>query len=240
MRRRRSISNIAIIPIRAGSKRLENKNIREFFGKPIFVHTLEHAKDSGLFDEIMVSTESRKVRELCAEYGLETPFSRPRELAADQAQLVHVVAHVLEEYERQGRSFDNFCLLWATAPMRTGADIQKAYAMLQDDDTEAVVGITDYTLPVFCAMGINGKQRLKPLFPEYQKLPGGKHPRAVCDNASMCWVKTSAFHRHGTWLPPKLKGYWMPRWYSIDIDTIEDWNLAAYYYENYFLKEKKN
>ena len=224
--------------MRAGSKRLENKNFRDFFGKPIFVYTLEYARRSGLFDEIFVSTESEEVRNLCVKHGFDVPFLRPDELATDQAQLVHVIRHTLDTFEERGKEFENFCILWATAPMRTAQDIKSAHAMLEGD-TEAVVGITDYDLPVFCAMRFSGDCLLEPLFPEYQKLPGSKQPKVVCDNGTMCWVKTRAFYEHGTWLPPKLKGYFMPRRYSVDIDTHDDWNLAAYYYENYFLKEKK-
>jgi len=230
------IRNLAIIPIRSGSKRIANKNIRNFFGKPIFVYTLEDTRKCGLFDEIMVSTESIDVVELCVKHGLEVPFLRPEDLASDNAQLVDVCAHVIEVYEERGCFFDNFCLLWATAPMRTAEDIVNAYNML-DKKAEAVVAITDYDLPVFCAMSINEEHYLKPLFPECQKLPSIKQPRATVDNGSMCWVKVKAFKEHKTWLPPKLKGYWMPRSRSIDLDDQEAWDLLEFYYKKYFLEK---
>ena len=224
--------------MRAGSKRLANKNIRDFFGKPIFVYTLEHARKCRLFNEIMVSTESEEVTDLCAEYGLDIPFLRPHELATDTTQLVHVCAHVIEAYEERGRNFDNFCILWATAPMRTAEDIVNAYKMF-DEETDAVVAITNYDLPVFCAMYMDDKYRLEPVFPQYMKLSSGEQPRAFCDNGSMCWVRVSAFLQYHTWLPPRLKGYWMPKYCSVDIETIEDWNLAGYYYQFYNKRIKK-
>lgn len=228
------MSNLAIIPMRKGSKGLPDKNIRDFFGKPIFAYTLEHAKKSGLFDEIIISTDSQEIADLCREYGGNVPFMRPPEYATDTAQLVGVVKHVLETYEGEGRFFDRFCLLWATAPMRTSEDIKQAYAML-DDDTDAVVGVTDYDLPVFCALHADESSRLSPLFPEYQKLTRKQQPKAVVDNGAFCWVKRKAFQEHGTWLPPTLKGYWMPRHFSIDIDNEEDWDLASYYYQKYII-----
>jgi N-acylneuraminate cytidylyltransferase len=231
------MSNLAIIPIRMGSKRLPYKNVRDFFGKPIFVYTIEHAKNSYLFDEIMVSTESDLVDEMCSEYGQYIPFMRPEELAADNIKLVDVCAHVLEEYEERGRRFDNFCMLWATAPMRSAEDIVNSYGML-DVETDAVVAVTDYDLPVFCAMHIDDKNRMKPIFPKYIRLSSPEQPRAVCDNGSMCWVKVKAFKEHKTWLPPELKGYWMPRHHSVDIETIEDWNLTEYLYQHHFLNKK--
>lgn len=175
---------------------------------------------------------------MCAEYGLQIPFLRPEELATDTAQLVHVCAHVIQVYEERGRTFDNVCILWATAPMRTAEDIINAYSML-DENTDAVVAITDYDLPVFCGMTIEDGQYLKPLFPEHQKLPSIKQPRAVVDNSSMCWVKVKAFKKHQTWLPPKLRGYWMPRTRSVDLDDQDDWDLLEFYYKKYFLAERK-
>lgn len=230
-------SNIAIIPIRMGSKRLPRKNVRPFFGKPIFVYTLEYARICGLFDEIIVSTESEEVRDICLEQGLKLPFMRPEELASDTAQLTKVIEHVLEEYERRGQTFDNFCILWATAPMRTDKDILDAYKLL-GSDTEAVVGVSNYDLPVFCALRENEEGFMVPLFEEYQKLPSSQQPSVVVDNSTVCWVRVSAFFQHRTWLPPKLKGYWMPRHHSVDIDNEEDWELSEFYYKRYLLKKE--
>lgn len=221
--------NLAIIPVRTGSKRLRLKNIRHFFGKPIFVYTLEYAKRSGLFDEILVSTESNEVIDICRQYGHDVPFLRPEHLAIDTAQLVQVVADVLHEYELRNKIFDNFCLLWATAPMRTDDDLQKAYRLLEEK-VEAVVGVTDYDLPVFCALKESEVGFLEPLFEEYQKLPSDRQPKAVVDNSSMCWCRVSAFRKYGTWMPPLLRGYWMPRSRSVDIDTEDDWELVEFYF----------
>ena len=154
---------------------------------------------------------------------------RPAELAADTCQLVDVLAHVLEEYEQRGQDFDNICLLWATAPMRTAHDIRGAYELL-DEDTEAVVAVTDFDLPVFCALSENENGFLTPLFPDYQKLPSDGQPRVIVDSSSMCWTRVSAFREQGTWMPLKLKGYWMQRRVSVDIETEQDWELAEFYY----------
>jgi CMP-N-acetylneuraminic acid synthetase len=203
----------------------------------MFTYTLDYAVKSRLFTEIIVSTESEEVRRICSRYGHEIPFMRPPELATDQAQLVDVCRHVLEEYERRGRTFTNFCLLWATAPMRTDRDMRAAFELL-DGETDAVVGVTDFDLPPLCAMEWGADRLLTPLFPEYMKLPGSKHPRVVVDNGTMCWVNVEAFRKHQTWLPPRLKGFWIPRRFSVDIETEEDWKLAEFYYRKYFLTEK--
>jgi N-acylneuraminate cytidylyltransferase len=186
----------------------------------------------------MVSTESQEIADLARKYGASVPFLRPAELASDTAQLVDVCDHVLVEYEARKTIFQNFCILWATAPMRTDRDIVKAFEML-DQDTDAVVSITEYDLPVFCAMEVSSDARLSPLFPDFQKLPSSRQPKAVVDNSSLCWVKVSAFKKHGTWLPPRLKGYEMPRSRSVDVDDLEDWELAEFYYKRHLAKSKK-
>ena len=225
--------NLAIIPVRTGSRRLHQKNIKHFFGKPIFIYTLEYAKRSGLFDEILVSTESEEVVAICRPYGHDVPFLRPERLASDSAQLVHVVADALQEYERRGKVFENFCMLWATAPMRTDVHIREAFGLL--DDAEAVIGATYFDRSVFSGMRPDETGLLSPLFPELLRQPSVKQPEVVVDNCSMVWVRTSAFHEHGTWLPPKLKAYMMPRRFSVDIDTAEDWELAEFYWHKYIL-----
>lgn len=168
---------------------------------------------------------------------MNLPFYRPKDLATDTAPLVHVCEHVIETYEKYGRVFEKFCILWATAPMRTGQDIIKAYDML-DEETGAVVAITDFDLPVFCALTREENNFMKPLFPEQQKLPSSKQPSAFVDNGSMCWVKVKSFKKYGTWLPPKLKGYWMPRNRSVDLDDQDDWDLLEFYYKKNVLGVK--
>jgi CMP-N-acetylneuraminic acid synthetase len=229
------MSNLAIIPLRQGSRRLPGKNIRDFFGRPLVAYTLEYAKKSGCFDEIMVSTDSPEIADICRDFGGVVPFLRPPELATDTAQLVDVVRHVLQTYASRGTSFDNFCLLWATAPMRTDEDIRQAHAML-DEETEAVVGVTTYEISVFSGFQMDTQHCLAPLFPGKLRLPSSQQPPVCAVNSSLCWVRVLAFEQHNTWLPPRLKGYLMPRRFSVDIDTQDDWELAEYYYRKYFLQ----
>ncbi len=234
------MKNIAIIPMRKGSTRLKNKNFKDFFGKPIFLYTLEYAKKCGLFDEIFISTDSLEIKKISEENGFQCPYLRPDELASDNAQLNEVIKYTLDFLTSKGKNFDNICMLWGTAPMRTDKDIANGYEMLIADDAEAVVGITEYYQPVLCAMSIEKEGWLKPLFPEQQMLPSSQMPVTVVDNSAFCWIKTEAFHRHGTWLPPKIKGYMMPVYYSTDIDTAADWALAEFNYEHFFLKDNSS
>jgi pseudaminic acid cytidylyltransferase len=226
---------LAIIPVRAGSKRLVDKNIKMFDGKPLFIHTCEHAEQSNLFDEIHISTESEKVIRIANEYGFKTNFRRDEKLASDDAQLVDVCKYVLAEYGKIDIKFDEFCILWATTPLRELSDINKSYELL-GDNVDAVVSVTEYDLPVYSALLIDDKYDVTPLFPDMIRLPKSKIPKVVCVSGNFCWVNVDAFHAHKTWLPPKLKGFEIGKHRSVDIDTQHDWDIAEYLY----LKGKKN
>tara|TARA_B110000003_G_C16639806_1_gene529763 strand:+ start:1677 stop:2372 length:696 start_codon:yes stop_codon:yes gene_type:complete len=224
--------NLAIIPVRMGSKRLKDKNILDFFGQPMFMHTVNAALKSGLFDEIHVSTESQRVLEICEEYNIPVRFLRNETLSSDTASLESVCSHVLDVYKNKYNiSFENFCLLWATSPLRSSEDVVKSYELLSEE-TDGVVSVTNYDLPVFCAQEENSDGFLTPNFPDKFWLPSQKMPNVYCDNGSLCWVKVKAFNKEGVWMPKKTKPYYMKKSQSVDIDTKEDLDMAKYYYSN--------
>lgn len=222
--------NLAIIPVRIGSKRLPRKNVLPFDGIPMFVHTYRHALRSELFDTILVSTESEEVLEICKHYEISVPFKRPARLANDTAQLVSVIEHSLQEFERRQRTFDNFCLLWATAPLRTANHMVEAFEMLvENPELDGVLATTMYNKSVFSGMLVDQEGFLKPLFPDQIRTVRSQQPIVVVDNSSMVWNRVNAFRRYKTWLPPKLASYQMPEHLSVDLDTKEDLALLQYY-----------
>ena len=115
------MKNIAIIPARAGSKGLPDKNIKLLNGKPLLQYSVEAALGSGCFDKVMVSTDSEKYAEIAREAGAEVPFLRSAYTSTDKASSWDMVEEVLDGYERLGWTFDTFCLLQPTSPMRTGS-----------------------------------------------------------------------------------------------------------------------
>ena len=222
--------NIAIIPVRTGSKRLPHKNTLDFFGKPMFMHTVEAALKSGVFDEVHVSTESQLVVDICEAEGLTVKFLRPAILAEDDATLESVCSSVLNKFQDDyEKLFDNFCLLWATAPLRTSVDIVRSYALLQDG-CDCVVSVTDYDLPVYCSQQVDEQGFLIKNFPDMFWLPGQEMPRVYCDNGALSWCRVDAFRKEGVWMPEKAKPYYMEKSVSADIDTQADLDYAKYLY----------
>ncbi|GFI08909.1 CMP-N,N'-diacetyllegionaminic acid synthase [Lachnospiraceae bacterium] len=143
--------NLAVIPARSGSKGLPDKNIKPFCGKPLMAHTIETALKSGIFHNVMVSTDSAVYAGIAKEYGAEVPFLRSRMNSSDKAGSWDTVKEVLSMYEEMGEIFDSVCLLQPTSPLRTKEDILSAYQIFRDKATVAVVSVceTSHT-PLWC------------------------------------------------------------------------------------------
>ncbi|MBO6246248.1 MAG: acylneuraminate cytidylyltransferase family protein, partial [Anaerovibrio sp.] len=131
------VKNIAIIPARSGSKGLKDKNIKLMNGKPLLAYSIEAAKESGMFDEIMVSTDSPKYADIAIQYGAGVPFLRSAENSSDTAGSWDMVLEVLNNYQKIGREFDTVCLLQPTSPLRLAKDISDAYKDFKENDVDA-------------------------------------------------------------------------------------------------------
>ena len=122
--------NLAIIPARGGSKRIPRKNIRSFLGKPIIAYSIEAAINSGLFDEIIVSTDDEEIASVAKEYGATVPFFRSNKTADDFAGLEDVILEVLNFYKNRAINFDNFCCILATSPFITTDRLKQCLSKL--------------------------------------------------------------------------------------------------------------
>ncbi|MGD9719338.1 MAG: pseudaminic acid cytidylyltransferase, partial [Sulfurimonadaceae bacterium] len=107
---------IAIIPARGGSKRIPRKNIKLFHGKPLIAYSIEAALASGLFSEVVVSTDDAEITQIAREYGASVPFMRPKDLSDDFTGTGAVIAHATAWLLQNGREFDTLCTIYATAP----------------------------------------------------------------------------------------------------------------------------
>ncbi len=114
---------IAIIPARGGSKRIPDKNIREFCGRPMISYTLQAARDSGLFEVIHVSTDTLRITEIAKNLGFPVNFLRPAELADDHTPIMPVLRHVVETFRERGQIFNEIALLMACAPLIEASDL---------------------------------------------------------------------------------------------------------------------
>lgn len=137
------MKNIAIIPARSGSKGLKDKNIKLLNGKPLLAYTIEAARKTGLFDEIMVSTDSEIYAEIAKKYGANVPFIRSEQLSSDSASSWDVVKDVLNRYKDLGFYFDRVTLLQPTSPLRTADDIINGYKLIKERKANLVVSVCE-------------------------------------------------------------------------------------------------
>lgn len=142
-----SKKRLAIITARGGSKRIPHKNIREFCGRPIIVYSIEAALSSGVFDEVMVSTDDEKIAAIAKEVGAEVPFLRSAETSNDFATTADVIMEVLTEYEKQGQYFDTACCIYPTAPFVTSDKLENAVALLEDKNYDSVMPVAEFSFP---------------------------------------------------------------------------------------------
>jgi pseudaminic acid cytidylyltransferase len=149
---------IAIIPARGGSKRIPRKNIRHFMDKPIIAYSIEAALKSGLFDEVIVSTDDDEIAEVAGKYGASVPFIRSPETADDFASTADVLLEVLDEYKRKKIMFDYGCCIYPTAPFITAEKLKAAFELMLKYKYSSVFPVVRFSYPIQRALRMqNGK-----------------------------------------------------------------------------------
>ena len=118
---------VGLIPARVGSKRVPNKNVLQLQGHPLLAYTISAALDSGVFEKVIVSTDSEEYAQIALHYGAEVPFLRPNSLAQDSSADIGWVAHALENLALIGYEFEIFSILRPTSPFRNASTIRRAY-----------------------------------------------------------------------------------------------------------------
>lgn len=232
------MSTVAIITARGGSKRIPRKNIRDFLGKPIIAYAIEAAKKSKVFDTVMVSTEDDEISKIAMRYGAEVPFMRSEKNASDFATTLDVLDEVIYEYKKkQNKYFDILCCIYPCVPFLTSAMLVNAYTALQEEDTDAVIPVCKYSVPIEWALKIKDRVLVsndrKALNVRSQDI----EPKYF-DAGMFYFCKTEKIHENNSLMPPKTKGIIIPESECQDIDTLEDWKLAELKYN--LLRKIKN
>lgn len=217
---------LAIVPARGGSKRLPRKNVLPFLGRPMVVHAIEHARASGCFERVVVSTEDEEIAAVAQGAGAEV-HARSEGLAGDAATVVEVCLEVLAEEEARGRSYDLLACLYATAPLRRTADIV-AVVDLVDEAHPFALAVTTYALAPHQALQIRADGTLAPMWPDLVSRRTSELAPLVVDNGSTYAARVDAFRAVRSFYGPVLRGHVMPRERSVDIDERADYEFACW------------
>ncbi|WP_248742916.1 MULTISPECIES: pseudaminic acid cytidylyltransferase [unclassified Pseudomonas] len=221
------MSNVAIIPARGGSKRIPRKNLKPFDGVPMIARSIRTALDSGLFDQVVVSTDDEEIAELAQVHGAQVPFLRPAELADDFTGTSAVIVHALQQLP----TFDYACCVYATAPLLQARFLRQGLELLeQHPDKSFAFSVTDFGFPVQRALTLDGQGALTALYPEFRNTRSQDLPAAFQDAGQFYWGRGEAWLRGEILYSPASLPVILPRHLVQDIDTAEDWKRAEYLY----------
>lgn len=222
------MKKLAVIPARGGSKGLPGKNFKLMNGKPLIAYTIQAALESGVFDYVIVSTDSKEIAEIAKENGAMVPFMRPDELAGDAASSDAAIMHALRFMEEaNGEEIGYVCKLQPTSPLRTAEDIRGAFALLSEKNANSIVSVCecehsplwtgviadDLRIDNFMSkqLAVTNRQELQ----NYYRL-----------NGAIYISKVESFKKNECFFGENSIAYIMTREHSVDIDDILDFKFA--------------
>ncbi|MEK7325981.1 MAG: acylneuraminate cytidylyltransferase family protein [Chloroflexota bacterium] len=225
-------SLIALIPARAGSKRVPDKNIRPLAGHPVIAYTIAAAAQSGIFSAVVVSTDSEKYAEVARHYGAEIPFLRPVEMAGDISPDIEWVEHTLKQLRNAGREYDCFSILRPTSPFRSPETIRRAWGeFLAEEGVDSLRAVEKCKQHPGKMWVLRGR-RMTPLLPlgpadlpwhstQYQALP-----EVYVQNASLEIAWTRVVFEGRTISGQVLMPFLTQGYEGFDVNQPYDWRLA--------------
>jgi pseudaminic acid cytidylyltransferase len=221
------LSNVAIIPARGGSKRIPRKNLLPFDGVPMIVRSIRTALASGVFDQVVVSTDDAEIADVARAQGAQVPFLRPAELADDFTGTAAVIVHALQQLP----AFDYACCVYATAPLLHARYLRQGLELLeQHPDRSFAFSVCSFGFPVQRALTLDGQGALTALYPEFRNTRSQDLPEAFQDAGQFYWGRSEAWLRGEVVYSPASLPVVLPRHLVQDIDTPEDWKRAEYLY----------
>jgi N-acylneuraminate cytidylyltransferase/CMP-N,N'-diacetyllegionaminic acid synthase len=217
----------AIIPARGGSKGLPGKNIKNFLGKPLISHTIEAALQSEYIQDVFVSTDDEKIREIALKFGAKDIGLRPKELASDDSKSIDVYNYTISLLENMNNSsIEDICILQPTSPLRNSHDIDSAIRIFNAKNADSVVSYTKEFHPIVWHKHIDEDGRLSSIFEDNLKNRQEEEPTYFPNGA--VYIFKRALLRQGIYYTERSYAYVMPRERSVDIDTQQDFDYAKF------------
>ena len=221
---------VAIITARGGSKRIPRKNIKEFCGKPIIEYSIDAALKSGIFEEVMVSTDDAEIARIAEAAGAKVPFFRSDENSNDFATTAEVVNEVLQDYMARGEFFDLACCIYPTAPFVTAEAIKTAMETLAREQADVCIPVVKFSFPPQRCVVVN-EGRLVPKWPECMKMRSQDLEPYYHDCGQFYCLDVKAFlDQKAIWMKD-IVPFIQDESTVQDIDTLEDWKIAEMKYK---------
>lgn len=219
------MKTLAVITARGGSKRIPKKNIKEFCGKPIIAYSIEAALQSGVFDEVMVSTDSEEIAEIAVRYGAKVPFMRSAAASDDFTPTAKVVEEVVISYREIGEEFDKVCCIYPTAPFVTAAKLKEAMDKLIETKAFSVVPVIPFSFPPQRGLVVE-EGILKFMHPEHTFTRTQDLETIYHDAGQFYCLDTEQFMNKVTLFGDTTREIVLDEMEVQDIDNLTDWKLA--------------
>jgi N-acylneuraminate cytidylyltransferase len=236
------MKNIAIIPARGGSKRIPNKNIKNFCGKPIIAYAIETALKSGVFEHVIVSTDDKQIADIARQYGAQVPFMRPSSLADDYTGTTDVIEHAIQAWQTMGHDVDLVCCIYPTAPFLQKEYIVKAIEALKTKTHKnSAFTVCKFNYPIQRSFTLESvDNNVTPIdesaLPKRsQDLPTVYHDAGQFYIASANDFLNRSFNVFSSDSIPII----LPHYLVQDIDEPDDWIRAEYMYQAFMLDKKR-
>jgi len=231
------MSAVAIITARGGSKRIPLKNIKPFQGKPIIAYSIEAAISSGVFDEVMVSTDDPRIANVAKENGAVVPFMRSKDTSDDLSTTADVLSEVIKNYNDNGKKFMYACCMYPTAPFITKGKLINAFELLIKSEADSVIPVTKFSFPIWRSFKMEGN-KISYNWPEFAPKRSQDLPLAYHDCGQFYFFRCNEFLKTGKLVTDNTIGLEVPESEVQDIDNEEDWKIAEIKY--WFLQKKNN
>ena len=221
---------IAIITARGGSKRIPKKNIKNFCGRPIIAYSIEAALQSGVFHEVIVSTDSQEIADMAIKYGASVPFMRSEMTSNDYATSDEAVEEVLNNYKEMGKDYDYGCCIYPTAPFVTAQKLRDAYDLLLEKQADTVLPVVSFSFPPQRSFIIHdGLAQYH--FPEYRNARSQDLIKEYHDAGQFYYFRITSFMKNKDTIGTKVVPIIMSELEVQDIDNEVDWQLAEMKYK---------
>lgn len=224
------IKKLCIITARGGSKRIFQKNIKDFCGKPIISYAIETALEAGFFDEVMVSTDDQLIADIAKSYGAKVPFFRSEQNSDDYAGTTDVILEVIEEYRKLNQNFSHACCIYPTSPLLTVEKLKNAWEILAKHDADTVFPVLRFSAPIQRALRMDLNGYISMFHPENMDVRSQDLEPAFHDAGQFYFFQVERFLETRNLWTTKTIGIILNEMEAQDIDTIEDWEIAEFKY----------
>ena len=225
-------SAVALIPARGGSERIPGKNVRDLAGHPLIAYSIATAQQAGVFDHVVVSTDSEEIAAIAADYGAEVPALRPAEIASATSPDIEWVRHELAALAARGIEFDLFSILRPTSPFRGPATVQRGFEQLVElgdgaDSLRAVRLCKEHPGKMWVVEG----DLMQPLLPQPDGIPMHSRqykslPQVYVQSSSLEIAWTRVATDHGSIAGELVAPFFADDLENLSIDYEEDWRFA--------------